>query len=121
MSSESLDESSRFVIPRSQWPQVLLVAVALPVFLALVNDWIVARLTIRMPMSVVVVVFAIYIAEMTVIAVAAGAGIRQTWLAWMLFAWLLLLIDLNLIVAAVGQSSTWSSPRDLSIAAFAAA
>jgi len=120
-SVESMNESSGFIVPKSQWPRVLLVAVALPVLLTVGNDRIVARLTVSMPMAVVVVVFAIYIAEMTVVAIAAGAGIRQTWLAWMLFAWLLLLIDLNSIVAAVGQRSTWSSPRDLSIAAFAAA
>ncbi len=113
---DSIDESTGFIIPKSQWLRVLLIAVVLPVLLTVVNDAITGRLPVKIPTTVVVVVFSIYIIEMTVAAMVAGAGIRQTWLAWMLFAWLLLMINMHLIVAAVGSSKT-----DLSIAAFAGA
>jgi len=118
---KSIDESSRFTIPKSQWPQVLLIAVALPVLLTVVDVAIAARLSVGMPMAVIVVIFSVYIAEMTAIAIAAGAGIRQTWLAWSLLAWLIMMIDLHLIVAAVGQGNAWDGQNKLPIAAFVTA
>jgi len=96
-----------------------LIAVALPVLLTVVNDAIAARLLAGMQTAVIVVVFSVYIAEMTVIAIAAGAGIRQTWLAWSLLAWLLLMIDLHVVV--VGERSAWGRQNDLPIAAFTVA
>lgn len=120
-SFESLDESSRFTIPKSQWRRVLLIAVVLPILLTIVNGKISGQLAVGVSTTAVVVVFCAYIAEMTVVAVAAGAGIRQTWLAWTLLAWLLLMINMHLVVAAVGGPNSWSGERDLPVVAFAAA
>jgi hypothetical protein len=76
---------------------------------------------VRVPVAIVVMVFAVYMAEMAASAIAAGALIPQTWLAWALFVWLLLMIDMHSLVAAVGQRREWISASDLLIAAFAAA
>jgi hypothetical protein len=86
--------------------------------LVVANQWMMDWLGPRAAMPSVVLVLFVYVAEVAAIAVVAGKGIRQAWLAWALFLWLILMVNMQMVAAEAAQIAHWWSHPSIGAASF---
>ncbi len=110
--------TSAIGIPKSDRLRVFLIASILPAVLVVANQWMMDWLGPRASMPSVVLVLFVYVAEVAAIAVVAGKGIRQAWLAWALFLWLILTVNMQLVVAEAAQIDHWWRQPSIGAASF---
>jgi hypothetical protein len=95
--------------PLDAWPRLALLAVVLPVSLAILDRWLLAGPPRYYQMHEIVATYAIFTLQVAILGWAVGRGLRNRLVRWSVYVWALLLTDVQLITFALSDQY-WYSP-----------